>query len=198
MTDVSGRRRETGTGTAGRFATEEHAESDVVLDATPPLASSTVEWARKLTGTHDADCTEGYYEAMTQVFDAAAGFAAEAEAPALTASRVAWARELTGTYDADCTEGYYEAMGEIFDAAASVAVKSPQEIRSVRLKDEAGLLSRETGVLAEDIELFQDAAQYVTPGTEDWQAEMNTWAGIMDCDRATAETIDRRMRAAAG
>ncbi|MCC3292448.1 hypothetical protein [Arthrobacter sp. zg-Y1110] len=200
MPDVSSRRRETGTGIAGRFASEEHAESAVILPANPVLAASTVEWARNLTGTYDADSTDGYYDAMGEIFDAARTVAEQGTAGnrELSAEKVEWARNLTGTYRADSTDGYYDAMGEIFDAASTVAVRSPEELRTVRLKDEAALLSRETGVSAEDIELFQDAAQYVTPGTDDWLAEMNIWADIMDCDRATTDTIDTRMRAAAG
>lgn len=73
MTDVSARRRETGAGTAGRFAAEAHTEPGVSVTtrSTPALSLEKLEWAEKLTGTYDADTASGYYDTMTEVFDAA-------------------------------------------------------------------------------------------------------------------------------
>lgn len=72
MPDVSNRNRETSTGKAGRFATEQRADPGLHLTAgpagEPPLTTTDIERARKVHGTAYADATEGYYELMDRVF----------------------------------------------------------------------------------------------------------------------------------
>lgn len=73
MTDVSNRTREKTPGKEGRFATETKQEPGFALpvQAEPVLNGSTLRFAKRLHGTYDADSTDGYYDAMADVFKAA-------------------------------------------------------------------------------------------------------------------------------
>lgn len=72
MTDVSNRSREKAAGKAGRFATEQRREPSVELSAEPQvLTTHEIEWARKLTGTYNADTSPDYYPTVDKALDMA-------------------------------------------------------------------------------------------------------------------------------